>query len=250
MEFTRLTDVRSTDGHLIPAYLFCPASPVAGVALAHGYGGCKEHMLGLAARFAERGLAAAVFDIRGHGEHPAPLGPAMLLDLEALLVYLRRYGRVAAVGHSLGGRLALLSSANAVAAISPALPQRPSAEGRAMLLNFGSTAVRAQGRGEILDILRGMPSLTPHARPTLLLYAEGDIPSLVEGVQTLAQAMPSTEVKVITTDQHQAAELPASLLTYLPHWFNHIDLKANCEIYLELPAWLAGKLSKTPVGEP
>lgn len=113
-----------------------------------------------------------------------------------------------------------------------------------MLLHFGSTAVRAQGRGEILDILRGFPSLTPRARPTLLLYADGDIPSLVEGVQTLAQAMPTTEVKIITRDQHQAAELPAGLLTYLHHWFNHIDLKANTEIYVELPGWLAGKLAK------
>ena len=243
MEFTRLTDVRSQDGHLVPAYLISPASPSAAVALAHGYGGCKEHMLGLAAKLAERGLAAAVFDIRGHGEHPASLGPAMLLDLEALLTFLRRYGRVAAVGHSLGGRLALLSSADAVAAISPALPQRPSAEGRAMLLHFGSTAVRAQARGEILDILRALPSLTPRARPTLLLYAHGDIPSLVEGVQTLAQAMPTAEVKVITADQHQAAELPASLLAYLPNWFNHIDLKANSEIYVVLPGWLAGKLA-------
>ena len=243
MEFTRLTDVRSQDGHLVPAYLLSPASPAAGVALAHGYGGCKEHMLGLAARFAERGLAAAVFDIRGHGEHPAPLGPAMLLDLEAILGFLRRSGRVAAVGHSLGGRLALLSSADAVAAISPALPQRPSEEGRAMLLQFGSTAVRSQTRGEILQILRDLPALTPRARPTLLLYAEGDIPSLIEGVRTLAQAMPTAEIQVITTDQHQAADLPATLLAYLPRWFNHIDLKANCELYVKLPVWLTGKLS-------
>ena len=243
MEFTRLTDLRSKDGHVVPAYLFIPASPAGAVALAHGYGGCNEHMLGLAARLAEQGLGAAVFDIRGHGEHPAPLGPAMLLDLEAMLAFLRRYGRVAAVGHSLGGRLALLSSADAVAAISPALPQRPSEEGRAMLLHFGSTAVRSQGRGEILDILRGLPPLTPRARPTLLLHAEGDIPSLIEGVQTLAQAMPAIEVQVITASQHQTAELPVSILGYLPRWFNHIDLKANTEIYVKLPVWLQGKLS-------
>ncbi|MBI2456476.1 MAG: alpha/beta fold hydrolase [candidate division NC10 bacterium] len=242
MEFTRLTDVRSRDGHVVPAYLFRPGSPVAGVAVAHGYGGCKEQMLGLAARLAERGLAACPFDIRGHGEHPAPLGAAMLLDLEAILAFLRRFGRVAAVGHSLGGRLALMSSADVVAAISPPLPQRPSEEGRAMLTHFGSTTVRAQDPGEILDLLRSMPPPAASSRPTLLLHAEGDVPSLIEAVRATAAAMPGAVLQVISQHQHQPAALPASLLAYLPRWFNHIDLKANAELYVKVPAWLAGQL--------
>jgi dienelactone hydrolase len=126
----------------------------------------KRRMLGLAARVAERGLAACVFDIRGHGEHPAPLDAAMLEDLEAILTFLRRFGRVAAAGHSLGGRLALMSSADAVAAISQ--------------------------------------------------------------------------------HQHRGGELPANLLAYLPRWFNHIDLKANAELYVKVPGWLAGRLGGRP----
>lgn len=246
MELTRLTDLRSRDGYPVPAYLLAPPSPRAGAAVAHGYGGSKEHMLGLAARLAEQGLAACVFDIRGHGEHPAPLGPAMLEDLEATLTYLRRFGRVAAVGHSLGGRLALMSSADAVAAISPALPQKPSEEGRTMLLRFGGTAVRSHGPAEILDILRNMPPPAPQPRPTFFLHAAGDIPSLIEGVQAAAAAMPQATVQVITQHQHQAADLPASLLAYLPRWFNHIDLKGNNELYVKVPAWLAGQLTGRP----
>jgi dienelactone hydrolase len=246
MEFTRLTEVQSRDGHVVPAYLLRPGSPVAGVAVAHGYGGCKEHMLGLAARLAERGLASCVFDLRGHGEHPAPLGAAMLLDLEAILGFLRRFGRVAAVGHSLGGRLALMSGADVVAAISPALPQRPSEEGRAMLTHFGSTAVRAQGPAEILDLLRAMPPPAASSRPTLVLHAEGDIPSLIEAVQAAAAAMPGAVLQVISQHQHQPAALPASLLAYLPRWFNHIDLKANAELYVRVPAWLVGQLAGRP----
>lgn len=246
MEFRRLTELQSLDGHLVPAYLFLPPSPSGGVAVAHGYGGCKEHMLGLAARLAEQGLAACAFDIRGHGEHPAPLGAAMLEDLEAALAFLRRIGRVAAVGHSLGGRLALMSSADAVAAISPALPQKPSEEGRAMLVQFGSTAVRSQGPGEILEILRSMPAPATRLRPTLLLHAEGDIPSLIEGVRATAAAMPAAAVQAITQDQHRPGDLPASLLAYLPQWFNHIDLKANTEVYVRVPAWLAGHLMADP----
>jgi dienelactone hydrolase len=239
MEFHRLTDLRSSDGHSVPAYIFLPSRVAGGVAVVHGYGGCKEQMLGLAARIAEAGLAACVFDIRGHGEHPAPLGPAMGLDLEAALAYLRRHGRVAAVGHSLGGRLALVSSADIVAAISPALPQKPSAEGQAMLRHFGSTGVRARDAGEILDILRGLPVPEARPRPTLLLHAAGDIPSLIEAARRVAERLPGSEVQVISEQQHQAAELPASLLAYLPRWFNHIDLKTNPALYVKLPVWLA-----------
>ena len=155
MEFTRLTGVRSKDGHEVPACLLRPPSPAAGVAIAHGYGGCKEHMLGLAARVAERGLAACVFDIRGHGEHPAPLDAAMLEDLEAILTFLRRFGRVAA-------------------------------------------------------------------------------------------AMPTAHVQAISQHQHRGGELPANLLAYLPRWFNHIDLKANAELYVKVPGWLAGRLGGRP----
>lgn len=245
MEFTRLTQIKSKDGHGIPAYLILPTSPAAGVAVAHGYGGGKEQMLGLAARLAERDLAACVFDIRGHGEHPAPLGPAMLEDLEATLAFLRRFGRVAAVGHSLGGRLALACSADVIVAISPALPQRPSEEGRAMLTHFGSTPVRAQSREEILGLLRAMPPPPAIPRPTLLLHAAGDVPSLIEGVRAAAAGIPGAALDVITQHQHQAAELPASLLAYLPRWFNHIDLKGNGELYVKVPAWLAGKLVTT-----
>jgi dienelactone hydrolase len=242
MEFTRLTELRSKDGHPVPAYLLLPPSPKAGVAVAHGYGGNKEQMLGLAARLAEAGLAACLFDIRGHGEHPAPLDPAMVEDLEAALVFLRRFGRVAAVGHSLGGRMALMSSADVVVAISPALPQKPSEEGRAMLVHFGSTSVRAPASDAILGILRAMPPPEPRPRPTMLLHAEGDIPSLIEGVQATAAAMPGAVVQVITRNQHQSPDLPASILAYLPRWFNHIDLKGNSEIYVRVPAWLVDQL--------
>lgn len=246
MEFTRLTQIQTKDGHPVPAYLFLPMSPAAGVAVAHGYGGGKEQMLGLAARLAEQDLAACVFDIRGHGEHPAPLGPGMLEDLEATLAFLRRFGRVAAVGHSLGGRLALACSADIVVAISPALPQRPSEEGRAMLTHFGSTAVRAQARDEILGLLRTMPPPPAIPRPTLLLHAAGDIPSLIEGVRAAAAGIPGAALQVITGHQHEAAELPASLLAYLPRWFNHIDLKGNGELYVKVPTWLAGTLMIHP----
>ncbi|MGH7372459.1 MAG: alpha/beta hydrolase, partial [Candidatus Methylomirabilales bacterium] len=73
MQFLRVTDLRSADNHAVPAYLFLPEAPRGGAAVVHGYGGCKEQMLGISARLAEEGWAALALDLRGHGEHPAPL---------------------------------------------------------------------------------------------------------------------------------------------------------------------------------
>ena len=111
-----------------------------------------------------------------------------------------------------------------------------------MLVHFGSTAVRARHPGEIMEILRAMPPPPVVSRPTLLLYAEGDIPSLVEAARASAAKMPAADVQVISQHQHRSAELPASLLAYLPCWFNHIDLKGNAELYLRVPVWLAARL--------
>lgn len=115
-----------------------------------------------------------------------------------------------------------------------------------MLTHFGSTAVRARARDEILDLLRAMPPPPAIPRPTLLLHAAGDIPSLIEGVRAAAAGIPGAVLDVITGHQHEAAELPASLLAYLPRWFNHIDLKGNNELYVKVPAWLTRTLAPSP----
>lgn len=239
MEFKRVTDLRSSDGYAVPAYLIVPERPVGGAAVAHGYGGSKEQMLGLAARLAEAGWAACCFDIRGHGEHPAPLDPEMAHDMEAALGAVRPFGRVAAIGHSLGGRLALMSAADLVVAISPAVAQRPSEEGRAMLVHFGSTAVRAASPTQILEILRAWPPPAPPGVPTLILHARGDIPTLIEGIRALAAALPEARLVEVAEHQHQPADLPASLLGYLHRWYNHLDLKTNAGLYAAVPRWLA-----------
>ena len=250
MFFDRMRDLRSSDGHSVPAYLFEPDRPSGAIALAHGYGGAKEQMLGLAARLAEAGFAACCPDLRGHGEHPAPLGPGLLHDLEAAVGYCRRYGRVAALGHSLGGRLALMSSAGLLIAVSPAIPKRPSEEGRAMLINFGSTAVRTADPAAILPLLQALGPVPDSPRPKLLLVAEGDVASMLEGVAEAAASLTGAERQVITRQQHRAAPLPATIGAYLPHWFNHADLKTNPEVVERVQAWLerrwGPRLDKVP----
>jgi len=245
MELIRITELRSADGHAVPAYLVMPAErPIGGAAIAHGYGGSKEQMLGLAVRLAEAGLAALALDLRGHGEHPAPLDKDLLLDLEAGLAYLRRFGRVAALGHSLGGRLALHSSADLVVGSSPAVASRTSPEGRQMLVHFGSTGVRAPAPTTILEIFRGLPDPPPSPAPKLLMHAAGDIPTLVEGIRAAAARLPSAEVLEVTERQHAPANLAPEVLAYLPAWFNHLDLKFNPQATRAAADWLRRRLGK------
>jgi len=121
MQIQRLT-IPSHDAK-IPAVLISAAESVGAVVLVHGIGGCKEELLGLAWRLAEMGCASLVIDLRGHGENTLPLDFDVVSDVNAAIALAARFGPVAAVGHSMGGRLALLSSADYVFAISPALEQ-------------------------------------------------------------------------------------------------------------------------------
>jgi dienelactone hydrolase len=238
MQFLRVTDLRSADNHTIPAYLFLPENPRGGAAVAHGYGGCKEQMLGLSARLAEEGWASLAIDLRGHGAHPVPLDDGLLQDLEAALDFMRRYGKVVAVGHSLGGRLALICSADLVIAISPAVASRPSEEGRQMLLAFGATTVRSPSPAYILELLRKMEQVKEPTRPVLLLHGDRDIPTLIEGIRGLAGDLNQGTIEAVTTFQHPEAQLSPAILPYLSRWFNHVDLKFNPEVFHLTLEWL------------
>ncbi len=241
MQFLRVTELRSADNHAVPAYLFLPDAPRGGAAVIHGYGGCKEQMLGISARLAEEGWATLALDLRGHGEHPAPMDERVLQDLEAALNWLRRYERVVAVGHSLGGRLALISSADLVVAISPAVASRPSEEGRQMLLAFGSTTVRSPSPSTILELLRRMDEVKQPDRPVLLLHGERDIPTLIEGIHRLAGGLSHGNLMPITTFQHPETPLTPTIIPYLHRWFNHLDLKFNPEVFQRAIEWLREK---------
>ena len=247
IELLRLDDLISDDGHRVPAYLLAPPAGTVGAVLVHGYGGCKEQMLGLAVRMADSGFSALCLDLRGHGEHPASLGSGLLLDLEAGIARLRPAGRTVAIGHSLGARLALMSSADVSVAISPALPSRPSEEGRQMLVHFGSTAVRATSPTQILTLLKEMGPVPSSDRPKLLIQASGDIPSLIEAITTLAHSQPRAHLWEIKTNQHREATLSPGILEYLPRWFNHLDLKFNRELLSDLPSRVFRMLNQVAI---
>jgi len=112
-----------------------------------------------------------------------------------------------------------------------------------MLLHFGSTTVRAAHPAQILELLRALPGGKKREGKALLVHAKGDIPSLIEGVLGLKANLPQAELLEITTHQHANAPLSQGILSYLPCWFNHGDLKTNVELLERVPRWVGEQLT-------
>jgi dienelactone hydrolase len=239
MKVERLTTLTATDGHTIPAYLFTPDSVRGGAVLIPPYGSTKEHMLGIAAALGEVGIAGLPIDLCGHGDNRAAIGALMRDEMESALRYVRRFGRTAAVGISLGGRLALMSSADCMVAISPAVVAEISPQGQWMFTNFPSPAVREPYSGYVVELLEALGPVPSHDRPCLLLYAERDIPAILEGAAGLKANLPKSEVRYITSDLRPDVQHENGLIRYLPRWFNHGELKFNYSVLSVTAGWLA-----------
>ena len=96
----------------------------------HGAGSCKESHHDYARALIAAGLAALLFDQRGHGESDGPMDERVLDDVAAMADVLRSELSgglpIALRGSSMGGCLAVLAAphvdARAVVAICPADP--------------------------------------------------------------------------------------------------------------------------------
>jgi fermentation-respiration switch protein FrsA (DUF1100 family) len=243
MEFLRVKDLFAPDGHAIPGFLLVPPSPRAGVVVCHGYGGSKEHMLGVAVAVAERGLAALAIDLCGHGENLAPIGPGMAEELEAAVASMRRFGRTAVIGHSLGARLALMSTADVMVAMSPSVMVQMSPQGKWMFENLPSPGVREPYSGYVLELLEKLGPVPSHGKPCLLLYSERDIQGLLDGATGLLTQLPSAEKRLVSQDIRPDVSHESGLIRYLPRWFNHMELRSNLSACGTAGDWLAERLA-------
>ncbi len=178
---------RHVDGVNVPSVLITTARPKGGVVIVHGYGGCKEEQLGLAWRLAELGLAACAVDTRGHGENSLPLDEKIATDVEAAIAYCRSFGKVAAVGHSLGGRLALTSSADYAIGISPVLDTAFSVQTRRLLASIRGYRVNEADPEVIFKILAGLPQWQPDGKPALIIFGARDVPEIAQVCKELRQ---------------------------------------------------------------
>src|SRR5712692_2577539 len=238
MNLVRVKDLKAPDGHPIPALLLTPdVSPRGGSMVIHPYGGTKEQMLAVALSLGEKGIACLLCDLCGHGENHAEIGVGMWEEMQAGIQYARRFGSTSAVGISLGGRLALMSSADCMVAISPAVVAEISPQGKWMFENFPSPAVREPYSGyviELLDVLGPVPS---HDRPCLLLYAERDIPAILGGAAGLKANLSKSDLRPDIKHEN-------GLIRYLPRWFNHGELKFNYEVLSVTAGWLTERWGK------
>jgi pimeloyl-ACP methyl ester carboxylesterase len=180
----------------VPAAVITPDCPRGSAVVIPGYGGNKEEMLGLAWRIAESGLTACAIDIRGHGEHALPLDGAAADDVEAAVGFCRGHGAVAAVGHSLGGRLALLSSADFAIGISPALRKRFSEQTRTRIRSMRGHRVRELNPDVLFDMLRILPEWDAR-RKTGIIIGSRDIPEIIAE----CAALEKKGAGIVTIDQ-------------------------------------------------
>jgi hypothetical protein len=104
---------------------------------------------------------------------------------------------VAVIGHSLGGRLALLSSADAVIALSPAIcPTYGPPIHR--IIETWSYKVHEPSKAFVFDVLEKLPVWQPvNGRPTTIIHGSRDMPEIRQGCIELK----ARGVRVIEIDQ-------------------------------------------------
>jgi hypothetical protein len=168
----------------VPAVIHFPPESSGAAVIIHGYGGCKEEQLGLAWRVAESGVTTCTIDLRGHGEHKLPLNEEITLDVASAIQYCRSFGKVVAIGHSLGGRLALLSSADYIIAVSPAL--RTSFSPQTMGIIKEMRGYRVREVVGIFELFRVLPLYRPIKSSSVsFIYAERDVPEIKQACSEL-----------------------------------------------------------------
>lgn len=176
------------NGFNLPSIILTPSTLQGAVVLIHGYGGSKEEQLGLGYRIAEKGFKTCVIDLRGHGEHPLSLDENVTLDVETAIEYCRPFGEVAAIGHSLGGRLALTSSADYSIGISPALNTTYSLQTQNTLKNLRDYRVRESFSGVLFELVKKLPEFDSNDdMKKSIIYGSRDIPEIIDFCNSLSR---------------------------------------------------------------
>jgi alpha-beta hydrolase superfamily lysophospholipase len=190
------------------------APPRGGVVILHGAGSCKENHHDFARAVIALGLAAIVFDQRGHGQSERSMDGRALDDVATMASLLRdRIGSggapLALRGSSMGGYLAILAAAGvgarAVVAICPA-----STEG--LRRGLAANTLDLDADRDALDALLATHDLglaVAELRvPLLVLHAEGDEQVPIEHSRELATQMraPGSRLIAISGGHHRSIQ--------------------------------------------
>lgn len=203
------TDEQRRDRHDGLAYeLTRPhGRPRGGVVVLHGAGSCKENHRDFARACAAGGLAAIVFDQRGHGASEGALDGRAIDDVATIAALLPEGVPRFLRGSSMGGFLALAAAAHVgaagVVAICPA--------GRGLLLD-GLRAGRFEFAADraTLEPLITAQDLAAAARalgPRLLLvHAEGDDRVPIADSRRLRDGAPGCRLVAVPGGDHHSAQ--------------------------------------------
>ncbi len=222
---SRPTDLLASDGSLIPALYVRRTDEVSspGLVWFHGFASSKFKAAGIALALAEKGFPTLIPDLRGHGEHPAPFDEHVAEEARGAVRWMKaRNPKVFALGSSLGGLLAVTSSADFAIALSPPMVRQPSAEGQYML-SLTVHEVREARQGILREVLPALTQQCLRADPKnfLVLYGTGEPPDIVRGIEEWA-ASKSVNCVRIPEGQIPDSEGPPGLVRYVPHWLNHV----------------------------
>jgi pimeloyl-ACP methyl ester carboxylesterase len=188
------------------AYALFAADGAGGVVVLHGAGSQKENHFDFARQLQAAGIAAVVFDQRGHGESDGALGASVFDDVVAIAELLPP-GAVALRGSSMGGFVALHAGARmgaaAVVAICPATGAML-AEG----LHDREFEFRADEDGlrELLLAADEQAAARALGERLMLQHAEGDERVPIAGSRALHQAAPGSELVAVPGGDHRSVQ--------------------------------------------
>jgi alpha-beta hydrolase superfamily lysophospholipase len=214
---TRVLPVESGTDHGLAYTVWMPAGGVparGGLVILHGAGSCKENHHDFARAAIALGLAAIVFDQRGHGHSERPMDGRALDDVAAIATLLRdRIGSndapVALRGSSMGGYLAILAAggvgAQAVVAICPASMEGLRRGLEANTLDFDADREALDAMFASHDLGLAVAELQV---PLLLLHAEGDEQVPIEHSRELAGRIrgPGSRLIAIPGGHHRSIQ--------------------------------------------
>jgi uncharacterized protein len=188
--------------------LFLPDEPAAGgVIVLHGAGSQKENHFDFARLCRAAGLAAVVFDQRGHGASGGALDGRAIDDVATIAALLPDGAPVALRGSSMGGWLALAAAgavgAAAVVAICPASSDQLARGLRDGRFDFGADPATLAPLLESVDLTAAAAALGDRL---LLMHAEGDESVPVEQSRALHAAAPDSRIEVVPGGDHRSVQ--------------------------------------------
>ncbi|RJX17475.1 MAG: alpha/beta fold hydrolase [Ammonifex sp.] len=212
--YKRGISLKQTEVAGAPAYLLSPGAVKESAVVIHGYGGNKEEVVGLGMAVAGAGYRVYLPDLPGHGMHPRQLAENVVRDFVAAL---KTYGFKAAVGHSLGGRVAMVLGVKPLCLLS--LPLAARFEGRKsdLLRVLRARRVReSKPFGGLAEVLAALTDPWPDP-PVLLFYAFQDLPTCLEAAAKGRQG--GWETRAVKTAGHldivSAPEVLTAVKSYL-----------------------------------